>query len=285
MKKTALGAALLCATSLAPAIAADMDKLPIIYPPVINQPVVYHDKVQAVSSGWYLRGDVGFAFHKMRGISYYVSSGDQKTFDTYKLKSSFSAGAGVGYRINQRLRTDFTIDHIFRSSFEGSTIGSCGVSVTSDDCTSTDSASFRAWSLMANSYVDLFTYGRVTAYAGAGLGVSYVNWDDLNNTSCLTATPTTCDPTYAHAGGHGWRATAALMAGATVQINCAWASDIHYRYRYIAGGRMFGYAAGGGPGTHEAIHSHEARAGLRYSFGGCHQPPIYEPPVEPPVYK
>lgn len=281
MKKTALCAALLCATSLTSAIAADMDKLPIIYPPVINQPVVYHDKVHAVSSGWYLRGDIGYGAFSLRGVDYAVSGGTSY-FTDYELKSSFTAGAGIGYQINNRWRTDLTLDYLHKSEFEGKTVGSCVVSTA---CTSTDLTSFSAWNLMANSYVDLFTYGRVSGYVGAGLGLAYIDWSNLENTACETADPTNCDGTIVHSGAEGWRAAAALMAGATVKINCAWAADVNYRYLYIGGGNMFGFASYTGPGTHKSIHSHTARAGLRYSFGGCHQPPIYVPPMEPPVYK
>ncbi len=42
----------------------------------------------------------------------------------------------------------------------------------------------RAYSLLANAYVDLGTYGYITPYVGAGIGGTYVKWDKLRNTSC-----------------------------------------------------------------------------------------------------
>jgi opacity protein-like surface antigen len=51
-------------------------------------------------------------------------------------------------------------------------------------CTSTDLSSLTAWTLMANAYVDLGTYGYFTPYVGGGIGGTYVKWKDLSNTSC-----------------------------------------------------------------------------------------------------
>lgn len=290
MKKMLASTAILSLAGVLPALTADIGSPPVIYPPVFEEPVYHAPKVQA-SSGWYLRGDAGFAVHRLRGITYATGTAagtSEASFTDRNLKSSFSVGAGVGYQINERFRSDLTLDYLASAKFSGATVGACGVGGNVLlNCTSTDRASFTAWSLLANAYVDLFTYGRVTAYVGAGLGATYVDWSGLKNTSCLTATPTTCDPTYTHAGGYGWAATAALMAGASVKITCGLAADVNYRYRYIAGGRMFGIAAGAGPGYTKGMHSHEGRAGLRYSFGGCADAyiPPYDPPTLPPVYK
>ncbi|MBO6919318.1 MAG: porin family protein [Rhizobiaceae bacterium] len=281
MKKIAITAATLGLATTMSANAADIST-----PPVYHAPEVTHHEVKS-ATGWYLRGDVGFAHHKLRRADYTVG-GSTNNFVTAKLKSSFSVGAGVGYQVTDRFRSDLTLDYIGKSDFTGSTVAGCGVGAgpTVADCTSTDLTSWTAWSLMANAYVDVFTYGRVTGYVGAGLGATYINWHELSNTACLTATPTTCDPTVTHGGAKGWRATMALMAGASVKINCALDADLGYRYRYMAGGRFFQIASGAGPGVTRSLHSHEARAGLRYSFGGCdtHIPP-YEPPTLPPVYK
>lgn len=279
MKKIAITAATLGLATTMSANAADIST-----PPVYHAPAVVHEEVKS-ATGWYLRGDVGFAYNKLRGINYAVSGGTS-VFTSTNLKENFVVGVGAGYKLNDYLRTDLTLDYLTKSDFTGSTSGSCGTPSITDPCVSSDYTSFSAWSLMANAYVDVFTYGRVTGYVGAGLGATYVNWKDLSNTSCSTVTSTLCDPTVIHAGSKGWRATAALMAGASVKINCALAADVGYRYRAIAGGRMFEYATGGGPGYAKTLHSHEGRAGLRYSFGGCdtHIPP-YEPPTLPPVYK
>lgn len=282
MKKMLASTTILSLAGLLPALAADIGSPPVVYPPIIEEPV-YQETSTHVSSGWYLRGDAGYGANKLRGITY-ATNGGSNVFNTFKLKNSLSVGGGVGYQISNRVRADLTLDYLSKADFHGSTIGACGVGT---HCTSRDTASYTAWSLLANAYVDLFTYGRVTGYVGAGLGATRIKWGDLSNTACLTASHTTCDAAVIHGGSSSWRATGALMAGASVKINCALAADVNYRYRYVAGGRMFELAGGAGPGDTKALHSHEGRVGLRYSLGGCgntHIPP-YEPPALPPVYK
>jgi opacity protein-like surface antigen len=154
-------------------------------------------------------------------------------------------------------------------------------------CTSTDVASLTALSLLANAYVDIGTYGSFTPYVGAGIGGTYVKWNDLENTSCPDGGGA-CDDTYVHGGRKSWRFTYALMAGAAIDVTCNLKADVGYRFRHVTKGDMFGYNEGGGPGYDKGFYSHEARAGLRYSFNGCETAsyiPPAEIPIEQPVYK
>ena len=142
----------------------------------------------------------------------------------------------------------------------------------------------RAYSLMANAYVDLGTYGSVTPYVGAGIGGTYVKWSNLRNTICDDPYATGCYGSE-HGGEKSWRFTYALMAGATIDLTCALKADVGYRFRHVTGGEMFGYVENGGPGRDKGFYSHEARVGARYLLGGCDTPVSYEPPIEPIVYK
>lgn len=247
-------------------------------PPVIEAPEV----TVGGTSGWYLRGDVGYSFNKLRGANFFQgSNATMADFATVSLKDSFSLGAGVGYQVNNYLRTDLTFDYMFKSDFKGSTRGGCGVSTA---CTSTDLTSMRAYTLMANAYVDLGTYGYFTPYVGAGIGGAHVKWSDLQNTSCADS-GAGCDPTVTHGGKGSWRFAYQLMAGATIDVTCNVKADAGYRYRRIEGGDMFGYNLNGGPGYDKGIESHELRVGARYVFTDCAQPVAYEPPPQPMVYK
>jgi opacity protein-like surface antigen len=235
------------------------------------------------ASGWYLRGDAGYSFNRLRGAEFFQGSNDSLVdFSDTDLKDSFILGAGVGYQINNYLRTDLTFDYMGKSDFRGSTTGFCLNGV--DTCTSSDRASLKAYSLMANVYVDLGTYAYFTPYVGAGIGASYVKWDKLRNRICDDPDVDGCYGSD-HDGKGKWRATAAIMAGATVDITCNLKADVGYRFRYIDGGDMFGFASGGGPGKDKGIYSHEARLGARYLFNGCDTPVAYEPAPEPIVYK
>lgn len=277
MKTFVIGvvAAMLTGTA---AFAAD------IYQPPL-EPVVEAAPVEvSAASGWYLRGDVGYAFTKLRGAKFYQGSNSyERDFDSYDLDDSWTGGVGVGYQITNHLRTDVTLDYLGKSDFKGSTTGSCGVA---EFCTSRDISSMTAWSLMANAYVDIGTYGIFTPYVGAGIGGTQVRWDKLKNTSCETGNPDSCDGEFEHGGKRKWRFTYGLMAGTAIDITCNLQADVGYRFRQIVGGDMFGYKENGGPGRDKGVYLHEARAGLRYSFGGCEQAAyVPEYPVEQPVYK
>jgi opacity protein-like surface antigen len=271
MNKSLIGAfaALLLATG---AHAADLAT-----PEVVEAPPVYSPEVQVAEiSGWYLRGDASFNYNVLRGANYFQGSNSNlRDFDTAKLGNSFGIGGGVGYQINSYLRTDFTADYGFRSTFTGSTSGTCGGGVP---CTSSDVSHMTTLSLLANAYVDFGTYGSITPYAGAGIGGTYVNWDGLTNTDA--------DGTFHHEGRSSWRFTWALMAGASVDLTCNLKADVGYRYRHVNGGDMFGYLLNGGPGYDKGFDIHEGRVGMRYQFGdtGCGQV-AYTPPAPMPVYK
>jgi len=237
------------------------------------------------ATGWYLRGDVGYSFKKSRGVEFWQGTSTpgvaQADFTRSSLRDGFTLGGGVGYQINSYLRTDVTFDYFTRSKFKGGTTGICAGGVT---CTSTDRSNMDAYSLLANVYVDLGTYGYFTPYVGGGIGGTYVKWNKLRNTICDDPSVPGCY-TSEHGGKGGWRFTAALMAGASIDITCNLKADVGYRFRYVDGGDMFGYAVGGGPGRDKGFYSHEARVGARYMFGGCDAPPSYEPEPQPIVYK
>jgi opacity protein-like surface antigen len=278
MTKTILAVATAALLASSAAYAAD------VYQPE-PQPVYVDAPEVAVSeaSGWYLRGDLGYSFNKLRGANYFQgSNGNQVDFATSSIKDSFWVGGGVGYQINSYLRTDLMFDYLTKADFNGSTRGECGFSAT--PCTSSDVSSMRAYTLMANAYVDLGTYAYFTPYIGGGIGGSYVKWDKLRNTSCAD-NGTGCDATVEHHGAGSWRFAYQLMAGASIDVTCNVKADLGYRFRHTAGGDMFGYALNGGPGYDKGFHSHSVHAGARYVFGGCETPVAYEPPAELPVYK
>lgn len=281
MKTTLLAGVALAVAGVMQANAADV-YTPMPEAPIVEAPIV--EPIAPVASGWYLRGDVGYSWNRLRGADYFQGSNALYVpFATASLRNSYSIGGGVGYQATQRIRFDGTFDYFGSARFRGSTVGGCGVAA---NCVSTDLSKLSAYSLLANAYVDFAKFGRVTTYVGAGIGGTHVNWSGLDNTSCSVTNPALCDPTVRHEGAGSWRFTYALMAGASVDITCALKADVGYRYRNVAGGKMFGYALNGGPGYDRGYASHEVRGGLRYSFGGCAEPVVYPEPIYPqPVYK
>lgn len=279
--RTAL-VAVMAAGMAVPALAADLYEPPIVEaPPPVIQDVQY--------GGWYIRGDLGYHKSKFQGADYVTYGVDNcgpcgeavavpgsKSFDSGKLKGGFSFGGGVGYKISPYLRTDFTADYWSKSDFRGQTSDANFVSV--------DTSQFSALLLLANAYVDLGTWNRITPYVGAGIGGAFVKWDDLRNTFEGVDDR--------HTGAKNWRFAYALSAGASYCLTNNLDLDVGYRFTHINGGKMFNYtgsSAGGpgaGPGFDKGINSHEVRGGLRYSFGGansCVEPETvaYEPE---PIY-
>lgn len=260
-----------------------------LYQPQQPEPIMDAPEVTVQeASGWYLRGDVGYSFNKIRGAKFFQGNeaDNEVSFTSARVDDSFLLGAGVGYQFNNYLRGDVTFDHLTKTDFRGSTSGTCGPVGGEYACSSDDRSSFRAYSLMANIYVDLGTYAYFTPYVGAGFGASYVKWNKLRNSvDCATPSDPGCAYTE-HDGKGKWRATAALMAGATIDVTCNLKADVGYRFRYIDGGDMFGFASNGGPGRDKGIYSHEARVGARYMFNNnCDAPVAYEPEPQPIVYK
>ncbi|MEH3124791.1 MULTISPECIES: outer membrane protein [Rhizobium/Agrobacterium group] len=264
MKKSLIGvvAALMAGQH---ALAADVYQSA---PPAYIEPAPEIQVKEA--SGWYLRGDVGYSFNKFRGGSFNravsASAMEDVSFTSTSQKDSVLFGAGVGYQINNYLRTDLTVDYLSKSKFRGS-----APSLESH-------TSLQAFGLMANAYVDLGTYGRVTPYLGAGIGGAHVKWDTFKTDSGC------CE----FDGKGSWRFAYALMAGASVDVTCDFKADIGYRFRQIGQGEMFGLNGAAGPGRDKGLTSHEIRLGGRYVFNGCdtaqYMPPA-DIPVQPAVYK
>ena len=282
MTKTILAATTAALLASSAAFAADVYQ-PEPQPAYVDAPEV----AVSEASGWYLRGDLGYSFNKMRGAKFFQgdSSADEVNFTTASIKDSFWVGGGVGYQVNNYLRTDLTFDYMFKSDFRGSTVGgNSGGGACAVACTSEDLSALRAYSLMANAYIDLGTYAYFTPYIGGGIGGSYVKWDKLRNTSCPDGGGV-CDDTVEHGGKGSWRFAYQLMAGASIDVTCNVKADLGYRFRHTMGGDMFGYASNGGPGYDKGFYSHSVHAGARYVFGGCEQPVAYEPPPSLPVYK
>ncbi len=271
------GATLLAGTAI-PALAADPYIPPPIEPP---PPVVYEEPAKASYGGWYIRGDVDYHWSALRSTQYitYGPPAGTAQFTTTDLRGTWSIGAGVGYQVNKWFRADLTGDYWAKSTFTGSTTGTCGVPPA--PCVSVDSSAYQALLILANAYVDLGTYHGITPYIGAGIGGARVIWDDLRNTVGGITT--------VHAGASSWRFAYALMAGASYCVTDRMELDVGYRYTRIAGGRMFEYAPIVGPGFDNGFNVHEGRAGLRWHLGGqanrCAPPPPDIPPYIPPVYK
>ncbi|ORE91143.1 outer membrane protein [Aurantimonas sp. 22II-16-19i] len=265
------------------AMAADIIEEPVYVTPPAPVPVVQ-------TSGWYLRGDIGYNFKSKSDGHwdfyniFYPGVDDSHRYDELNLKNSANFGAGVGYRVNDYFRLDATADY-FRANAEGRT--ECPYQIKNDPnhglggdpdavCNYDDTSKASIWTIMANAYVDVGTYGRITPYIGAGIGAAHVSYSDSSTTeNCPECVPTWVPYEGTHPGLSSWRFASSLMAGASVDITEQLKIDAGYKYTRISGGKAFGYdsedTAYGASGTQmedNGFNIHTVRAGLRYEFGG-----------------
>ncbi|PWL17160.1 porin family protein [Falsochrobactrum shanghaiense] len=265
---------------------------------IVEEPVAIAPAPLLNSSGWYIRGDIGYTFKSNTDGNWnfwniapepYRGIDDTLRYDDFKLKGGANYGVGAGYRFNDMFRADATLD-FFRAGINGRTNctsyvkSSLGLNPVEDNCHYEDNSTANIWTAMANAYVDLPKMGGLTPYLGAGLGAAYVNYDTWKTTEVCT----TCTDPYRSdkEGLDSWRFAMGLMAGVSYDLTEQLKLDVGYRYLRINGGKAYGYDAmdrrevhtnagdynGTGPGAtgtqakDNGFDLHTVRAGLRYEF-------------------
>ena len=177
------------------------------------------------TSGWYLRGDIGYVVNQTPDWSIPDFSGGGQALD-----DSWMLGIGAGLRLNDWLRFDLTADYRVRSDYSAFGL----------------SAAYSTATALVNIYADLGTWHGITPYVGAGIGAGYVALDNV----ALLGT----DIGDAAGFGVAW----ALMAGVAVQLNPNLQIDIGYRYLALNGVDL----GSGAPDMDQ--DAHEIRVGARY---------------------
>jgi len=293
-KMSLVAAALMASTAMVQ--AADLIPAPTHDLPPEVVPV-------AVSTGWYIRGDIGYSsldydadtrFFQGTDFGGIIANGD--------IDSTFTLQGGIGYQVTDYFRVDATVTHHSETDTVGFSrniasvpapqlVRCNGAPVGVAECLFTDSQEVDATTFMANAYVDLGTVNGFTPYVGGGIGAAKVNYGNLSNAqSCEVAAPT--DPscvnvTDTHAGEDQLRFAWSVHAGASYDVNCRLKADAGYTFTRIEGGEAFGFPNGSGQtgtqGFDQGIDIHTGRVGLRYALSdaGCHQP-VHQPQV---VYK
>jgi opacity protein-like surface antigen len=256
-----------------------------------------------IGNGWYIRGDIGLNFNGKHNSSNY-EHGNVKYLDEFADK--VTAGVGVGYQLNDFLRVDGGIEHLFASNFSATSKvaprGPChgkaqplvngqpsGPEIDWDivDCFDIDTAKYSAINSMANAYVDLGTYVGFTPYVGAGIGLARVEWEEVtDSTLCVpeittqgrdrcvdaTATPQPVVSTpYTQKGitntGTDYRMSYALMAGVGYKASKNLTLDLSYRILNV-GGKDIAYSTvtPGSGMAKDGFGTQQVRLGFRYSL-------------------
>ncbi|WP_053239852.1 outer membrane protein [Pleomorphomonas koreensis] len=240
--------------------AADM---PVEYPPIIEAP---EPMPLPAIGGWYLRGDIGYKYYQAPkgsvgnvnfGGGQYATGGHDQMIKE-KMLGAADFGVGAGYKFNDYLRTDLTLDYETPAKFRGSLW--CQTSCGSGNYYDTERVKISAWSALANVYADLGNFHGIVPYVGAGAGASY-----LRTSSVETSNKDASGPNPK--GDGKWNFAWALMAGVEYPINDQLSLDLGYRYLNLGDARTGYVDDGAGNSTHmnyKDITAHEVRVGLRY---------------------
>ena len=234
----------------------------------LDAPEITIDRSGPVT-GWYLRGDVGYAPWRSAGTPGYSDDATGvSAFDGSRFGRPVAGSLGLGYRINDMFRADLTGEY-FAGDMEGAfdASGPClSSSPAGTSCVHDGAADMRAYGVMLNGYLDIANVAGFTPYVGAGVGVTRVSWDDFHaDSTCVGAACAGAGSDRTSFGGESsWRFSYALMAGVTYALSDRVKLDLSYRYSDIAGGPMFRSADG--DADDDGLRRHEVRAGIRIGF-------------------
>lgn len=237
--------------------AADM---PVEYPPIIEAP---EPMPLAAVGGWYLRGDIGYKYYQAPKGSLssmpWGTTGNGGQMGYEKMLGAADIGVGVGYKFNDYLRTDLTLDYETPAKFKGSfycVTGGCGTGVWHDS----ERVKITAYSALANAYADLGDFHGFKPYVGAGIGASYLRTSQVQSGMIDT------DNTPPNSKGK-WNLAWALMAGVEYPVSDRLSVDLGYRYLNLGDAQTGSATDGSGNVAHinyKDITAHEVRVGLRY---------------------
>lgn len=257
-------AALLATGSTGLALAADV-LAPPPPPPMLAPPPALD-----AGGGFYLRGDIGMGLYNPKDVHLQPPIAGTRTLSS-SLDSMAFIGIGAGYQFNSFLRGDVTGEYRFGSKFrifEETAGAPPGYNITR--------GTFSNAVVLANGYVDLGTWSRMTPYVGGGVGMAAV------------MTSKVADVGYgAFAGGSGsasdrtkYNFAWAIHAGVTYDLTTNIKADVGYRYLNLGtvnSSNIVCTVPCGAPfyAQIKRLDSHDLRVGLRYVFADM--APIYAP--------
>lgn len=222
----------------ASARAADMPgDYPTLPPPALERPL---DRPHYLTSGWYLRGDIGYRFQRT-GTSSSSDPTQVPNPTSAKQDNAYMFGFGAGIK-QDWLRLDVTGDYGWRAKYQADYTGG------------TLSGKIESFTVLGNAYIDLGTWYGVTPYVGAGLGAANVIFSSYENPNAAPPMPSTAVPV------NRWNLAWAVMAGLSYSVAPNILIDVGYRHVEL------GDVSGGPSGqlTVKKLSGDEVRLGFRY---------------------
>jgi opacity protein-like surface antigen len=217
--------------------AADIGQMPprSMMPPLLESAPLLVDEF---SSGWYLRGDIGYRFNQADSVT---NVGRPSAVQREEFDNSWVAGLGVGYKWNW-LRADLTLDYGSRAGFAADS-----GSQQNDFVAKVDSITG-----LVNVYGDLGTWFGLTPYIGAGAG--FASLHTTNFTGAGGANTGQDSST-----NFAW----AYMAGVNYQLGPNSSIDVGYRHVNM-GDAITGTDGRGNQLQFNKMSADEVRLGFRY---------------------
>ena len=243
MRTALLAAGLACALAL-PARAADMQMPPA---PVFSEE--YKPEMVEIGSGWYLRGDVGYAKYGNPKVSY-----ANIQFSGEKIDAAWSVGGGFGYKFLNWFRMDATLDYRFPATYKAR--------ADVPGFFSEERAKVTSYAALVNGYLDLGSWSGLSPYIGAGIGVGGARAESYVGTNYNAANGAIVGQAIflpKEKNSLAW----ALMAGVGVDVGSGFKLDFGYRYLNLGDFRSQTDLLGNDV-RFKDLNAHEFRIGMRY---------------------
>jgi opacity protein-like surface antigen len=215
--------------------------------------------------GWYIRGDIGMTNQAVSALdnALYATATDLRIIDK-NFESGMLFGIGVGYKWNSWLRFDVTGEYRGETGFHGMDT----YSLAGDDRFNNYTAKKSEWLFMANIYADLGTWGGVTPFLGAGIGIARIGIHSFRDAGIAAGAPTLA---FAESD-YKWNIAYAFHAGLAYEVTKNFTVELAYRYVYLGDGQSGDIIAFDGTNTirnpmyFNGIDSHDLKLGVRYLF-------------------
>ncbi len=220
--------------------------------------------------GWYIRGDIGMTNQAVSALdnALFATTNDLRVIDR-NFESGTFFGLGIGYKWNSWLRFDVTGEYRGETGFHGlDTWTAIAPDPNPGPRFNNYTAKKSEWLYLANIYADLGTWGGITPFLGAGIGLARIGIHSFRDmgTDGVNVTLGYADSAYK------WNVAYAFHAGLAYEVTKNFTVELAYRYVYLGDGEsgdIVTYSGGNGirnPMIFKGIDSHDLKLGVRYLF-------------------
>lgn len=240
---------------------------------------------EEIGSGWYLRGDIGYALGNKPKVSFSDAS---TSLSNSTASNAATFGGGFGYKFDN-FRGDITVDAINQRKVGWSRTSGCYGLTCPGGILNSGKQTFTT--TLANAYFDMGQWGGLTPYVGAGIGFAYggSSIDGYVSPTAYSSLPGATYTNYSYQASHENRFSlaAAAMAGASYNLGSGIMLDAGYRFLWVdnlssgqvsyksttvtnpdingnGGGTVIVAGRGAGHAVFDDMKFHEFRLGLRY---------------------